>query len=81
MKGSISVKLGKTLTVQWVHIQVYYLIVDELTCSTLLPVNEAGMNMSEFGVQALMHICTLGVPGLISFMAYLYTHRGAKGVK
>ena len=27
------------------------------------------------------HIATLGVPGLISFMAYLYTHRGAKGVK
>ena len=26
-------------------------------------------------------LLTLGVPGLISFMAYLYTHRGAKGVK
>ena len=26
-------------------------------------------------------ICTLAVPGLISFMAYLYTHRGAKDVK
>ena len=25
--------------------------------------------------------CTLGVPGLISFMAYLYTHKSAKKTK
>jgi hypothetical protein len=30
---------------------------------------------------AVARLGTLGVPGLILFRAYLYTHRGAKGVK
>ena len=45
-----------------------------------------GANLVSMRYQAptytlLQKYSTLGVPGLISFMAYLYTHRGAKGVK
>ena len=37
--------------------------------------------MANTEILYLKNVGTLGVPGLISFMAYLYTHRGAKGVK